>query len=134
MTVTTVNETILAIEEMNVTEPSSKFESGLESSQRLERNIESSEILDDNKSVPTTDGEFNFTTIPWDNTSSVNVTEIRAFMDHKMMEEVTAVQRQELTLEQLSSMLSSTASTIQLPTGIRGEAKSGAIYEKTDGV
>ncbi|VDM21863.1 unnamed protein product [Wuchereria bancrofti] len=129
---TNVNETLLVMETINVTEPS-KFISILENSKRSERNTENSETIDDSTSLSTIEEkeEYNFTTATsWNIVPlMMNVSEIKSFIDYEMIDETTTslpiVESTKLE-QQLASMSSSIASTIQpiqLPIDISGKAK-----------
>uniref|UniRef100_A0AAF5Q2B4 Uncharacterized protein n=1 Tax=Wuchereria bancrofti TaxID=6293 RepID=A0AAF5Q2B4_WUCBA len=116
---TNVNETLLVMETINVTEPS-KFISILENSKRSERNTENSETIDDSTSLSTIEEkeEYNFTTATsWNIVPlMMNVSEIKSFIDYEMIDETTTslpiVESTKLE-QQLASMSSSIASTIQ---------------------
>lgn len=139
MIMRSLDEAIPVMNEMNVNE-SSTFLSIEENSERLERNVGSSEATDDSAddrtSVAATEEEFNFTSMSWNIAPSANMSEISTVIsDDDITDEIaTELLQEEKALEQLSSTLSPTTSTVQQSTGTRGEAKSGAIYEKTDGV
>ncbi|VBB29277.1 unnamed protein product [Acanthocheilonema viteae] len=139
MTVTTDNGTVPIVEEMNVTD-SSELVTVQESAKRLKRDVGNLEAIDDSVEsrimIDANGEDFNLTSMSSNIAPLTNASEIRTFMDGDgIMDEVTTVlPREETVLKQLSSTLPSTTSTVQQSTGTRGEAKSGAIYEKTDGV
>ncbi|VDK75528.1 unnamed protein product [Onchocerca ochengi] len=157
-TMTTVNETTLAAEKMNITKlikfvPSwIAFLADLDNSKDLATNIRNLEILCMNASVSTDTEEFNTKAISENIHPSMNASE-----NNITIEEITTTLSEKTTLEQLESMSSSTleqtkstssstleqkestsSSTVnmnvQLSNRTGSKAISSVIYEKTDGV
>ncbi|CAG9530080.1 unnamed protein product [Cercopithifilaria johnstoni] len=125
---TTVNETMSVVEEINVTEQTNLQED----SERLSRNAESLETVNDsiaNHTTAVSNGELNFTSTAWDIAPLMNVSEIKTLMDHH--ETIIVLPREETTLEQLLSTLSSTTSTVQQSASIRGGTSVNCIETAT---